>query len=71
MPVDPKHQSITYPCPTCRHGKGRPRSVACHDGRKIVHLVCDRCEHAWDDISMNTAALFQPPSMAGGPDPLV
>jgi hypothetical protein len=55
----------------CRHGKGRPRTVACHSSQKVVSLVCDRCEHAWDDISVDTPALFAPPRLADGPDPQV
>ena len=69
--MDPKHPTNRYTCPMCRHGKGRPRSVACHSSQKVVSLVCDRCEHAWDDISVDTPALFAPPRLADGPDPPV
>ena len=54
--------TIAYPCPACPHGEGRARSVAFHDGQKVVHVVCDLCRHEWNDVSADTPLLFSGPS---------
>jgi hypothetical protein len=73
--VDTEQQPTTYPCPTCRRGRGRPRSVICQEGKRTIRLVCDTCEYEWDDVSMDAPGLFAPPTIfsggGGGPDPLL
>jgi hypothetical protein len=64
--VDTEHPTIMYLCPTCRHGEGRPRSVVCQGGQKILHLVCDSCGCEWDDVSVDASALFGPPPRYSG-----
>jgi hypothetical protein len=56
--VETEHPSVTNVCPKCLKGNGRPRSVACENGQKVIRLVCDICQHEWEDISVDADVLF-------------
>jgi hypothetical protein len=65
--VNPKHPITLYLCPACQQMEGRPHSVVCKGGQKVIHLVCDVCQHQWEEVSVDAPVLFSRSSSEGQP----
>jgi hypothetical protein len=59
MDHEPARQRAFAPaCPSCQKGDGQPRTVTLYDGQRTVRYVCCRCQHTWEDTTVDDAGLF-------------